>query len=238
MLTLARWLWKSSWYCRARGVLLTVTELKLTVTHNTTIIWANGTVSVKIRLTCTTCHCWKSPNAFQRQTLLVYSAQKRRHNAVSKCKIYWCYEIRALPLGVSFPWSVGWWWLPWHFLSEGDGRATFNQSFPPPTPPIFVFCSHLNSSENRALQTKEKKKCSTICVRFYFVHSPTTHLKNFELFVSFEASTLRFIYTYKNIYVEVVVFESIWLLFFDRAVTRGSILSSFIESCGSNSSQP
>lgn len=107
MLTLARWLWKSSWYCRARGVLLTVTQLKLTVTHNTTIIWANGTVSVKIRLTCTTCHCWKSPNAFQRQTLLVYSAQKRRHNAVSKCKIYWCYEIRALPLGVSSPEVLG-----------------------------------------------------------------------------------------------------------------------------------
>lgn len=46
-------------------------------------------------------------------------------------------------------------------------------------------------------------------VCFYFVHSPTTHLKNFEHFILFEASTLRFIYTYKNIYVEVVVVESI-----------------------------
>jgi len=63
-------------------------------------------------------------------------------------------------------------------------------------------------------------------------------LKTLSFSVSFEVSTLRFIYTYKNIYVEVVVFESIRFLFFDRAVTRGSILSSFIESHGSNSSQP
>lgn len=76
-------------------------------------------------------------------------------------------------------------------------------------------------------------KCSICSIWFYFLHHLNRHLKNFEHWVAFETGTLEFIYTYKNAYVEVVVSKSTWLLFFDRAVTRGSILSSFIESCGS-----
>lgn len=148
-------------------------------------------------------------------------------------KLWACKIIQALPSGVSSPELLGDGDSPDIFLLKLMAELPF-QSFSPPTPTIFVFCSQHNLVRIVLCNLNRGGKA----VRFYFVRSPTTHLKNFEHFILFEASTLRFIYTYKNMYVKVVVVESIWLLFFDRTVTRGSILSSFIESCGSNSSQP
>lgn len=147
-------------------------------------------------------------------------------------------NLSGPPSWSQFTWTVGWWWLPDIFLLKVIAELSWS-SHSSHQHHLFLY-SVLISILVRIVLCKPNGGGNAVLSALtfiLFIVRPCI-LKTLSFFVSFEASTLRFIYAYKNGYVEVVVCESIWLLFFDRAVTRGSILSSFIESCGRNGSQP
>lgn len=106
----------------------------------------------------------------------VWSTFPQTRFLCSLSKLWVCKIVWTLPLGINSP----------QVLGDGGScvvsplkvMTELPLSNPtPPTPPIFVFCSHFNSSENRALQSKQGGKCSTSYIWFYFVHSLTGILK-------------------------------------------------------------
>lgn len=116
--------------------------------------------------------------------------------------------VRALPLAVRSPELLGGGDSPDISLLKVMAELPLT-SHSPHQHHLFLYAVLISILVRSVLCKLNRGKNAVLSVFAFILFSPTTHLKNFELFVSFEACTLRFIYTYKNIYVEVVVFESI-----------------------------